>query len=253
MRQDGRPAQEDPVDVLDLRWSAPLAIAGIPFLSGFYSKDAILAGAPGDGHRPVLFGVGLVTALLTAFYMARLLFLTFFGEFRGDARGRAPRPRVAVDRCWCRSCSWPSARLVAGYIARARSSCDPVFRLAADARGAPRGWLPVVATRRRAVARHRRSPYYLYSLYTDVPGAARRRVPRRCAGVLEAKYGFDDAYDGFARARGRGRQRAACSGSGVDAGAHRRRGERRRPRVVGRARARRRAWSRPGSCAATRC
>jgi NADH-quinone oxidoreductase subunit L len=58
-----------------------LAIAGIPPFSGFFSKDEILAHA--FEHNKVLFGIGLLTAFLTAFYMFRLLFLTFFGEFRG--------------------------------------------------------------------------------------------------------------------------------------------------------------------------
>jgi hypothetical protein len=61
-----------------------LAIAGIPPLAGFYSKDAILGGALEAG-RPVLFGVGLIVALLTAFYMTRAVMLTFLGRYRGDA------------------------------------------------------------------------------------------------------------------------------------------------------------------------
>jgi NADH-quinone oxidoreductase subunit L len=59
------------------------AISGIPPFSGFFSKDAILYQAflsPTAG--PILWFVGLVTALLTAFYMFRLWYLTFFGETR---------------------------------------------------------------------------------------------------------------------------------------------------------------------------
>ncbi len=67
-------------------WSmsaAVFAISGIPPFSGFFSKDAILYQAflsPTAG--PILWFVGLVTALLTAFYMFRLWYLTFFGELR---------------------------------------------------------------------------------------------------------------------------------------------------------------------------
>jgi NADH-quinone oxidoreductase subunit L len=63
---------------------ATLAIAGIPPLAGFFSKDAILLSAfqiPG-GHP--LYAIGLLTALLTSFYMFRLIFLTFFGKQRYD-------------------------------------------------------------------------------------------------------------------------------------------------------------------------
>jgi NADH-quinone oxidoreductase subunit L len=59
------------------------AISGLPPFSGFFSKDAILYQAflsPTAG--PILWFVGLVTALLTAFYMFRLWYLTFFGESR---------------------------------------------------------------------------------------------------------------------------------------------------------------------------
>ncbi|MFV1958642.1 MAG: NADH-quinone oxidoreductase subunit L [Planctomycetota bacterium] len=59
-----------------------LAISGLPFLSGFYSKDAILSGAY---HRfPILFWIGLAAAVLTAFYMARLFIGTFLGKPRDE-------------------------------------------------------------------------------------------------------------------------------------------------------------------------
>jgi NADH-quinone oxidoreductase subunit L len=58
-----------------------LAIAGIPGFSGFFSKDEILAGA--FAHNPVVYALALFTALMTAFYMFRLYFVTFTGKFRG--------------------------------------------------------------------------------------------------------------------------------------------------------------------------
>jgi NADH-quinone oxidoreductase subunit L len=61
---------------------ATVAIAGIPPLAGFFSKDEILHAAAADGHW-VLWAIGLVTAGLTACYMFRAVFLTFYGDFRG--------------------------------------------------------------------------------------------------------------------------------------------------------------------------
>jgi NADH-quinone oxidoreductase subunit L len=70
---------------------ATLAIAGIPGLAGFFSKDEILWRVylhPGAWFR-VLYVVGLVTAGLTAFYMWRLMALTFYGGSRADAHAAA--------------------------------------------------------------------------------------------------------------------------------------------------------------------
>jgi len=64
---------------------ATLAIAGIPPLAGFFSKDSILFEAfQREGGSHSLYVVGLLTALLTAFYMFRLVFLTFWGKPRFD-------------------------------------------------------------------------------------------------------------------------------------------------------------------------
>jgi len=60
-----------------------VAISGIPPLAGFFSKDEILAYA--FQHNTIYWAIGFLTALLTAFYMFRLLYLTFFGDFRGTA------------------------------------------------------------------------------------------------------------------------------------------------------------------------
>lgn len=58
---------------------ANLAIAGIPPFAGFFSKDEILLKAFESGHY-ILYGVALFTALLTAYYMFRLFFVTFHGS-----------------------------------------------------------------------------------------------------------------------------------------------------------------------------
>ncbi len=62
---------------------ACLAIAGMPPFSGFFSKDEILAGA--FERSPLLWGVGVAGAVMTAFYMFRLYAMTFLGKFRGTA------------------------------------------------------------------------------------------------------------------------------------------------------------------------
>lgn len=70
-----------------LPWTYPtfligaIAIAGVPFLSGFFSKDAILTHAYAQGQYFV-WALGLMGAILTAFYMFRLIFLTFHGKER---------------------------------------------------------------------------------------------------------------------------------------------------------------------------
>ena len=69
-----------------------LAIAGVPPFAGFWSKDEILLSA--YEKNPALWFVGLVTALLTAFYMSRQVFMVFFGEerWRDADHADAPEP-----------------------------------------------------------------------------------------------------------------------------------------------------------------
>jgi NADH-quinone oxidoreductase subunit L len=81
-----------------LMWVATLAIAGIPPFSGFFSKDEILAAAfarggagAGDTVWYLYWVMGLVAALLTAFYMTRLMLYTFHGPNR---TGDAARPHL---------------------------------------------------------------------------------------------------------------------------------------------------------------
>jgi NADH-quinone oxidoreductase subunit L len=75
---------------------ATVAIAGVPGLAGFFSKDEILYRTFASGHV-ILWAVALVTSFLTALYMFRLFFLAFHGSARGEAAAHghlhdAPRP-----------------------------------------------------------------------------------------------------------------------------------------------------------------
>jgi NADH-quinone oxidoreductase subunit L len=64
-----------------------IAIAGVPLLSGFFSKDAILTHAFAQGQY-FIWALGLMGAVLTAFYMFRLVFMTFFGQERIESHAK---------------------------------------------------------------------------------------------------------------------------------------------------------------------
>jgi NADH-quinone oxidoreductase subunit L len=72
-----------------------LAIAGVPPFAGFWSKDEILLAAWGDNKA--LWAIGLVTALLTAYYMSRQVFMVFFGEARWDDARPASEAEASAD------------------------------------------------------------------------------------------------------------------------------------------------------------
>jgi NADH-quinone oxidoreductase subunit L len=73
---------------------AALAISGFPFTSGFFSKDAILLAA--YHHEPWMYWLGTLTAGITAFYVWRAMFLTFFGKYRGHEHHPHESPAVML-------------------------------------------------------------------------------------------------------------------------------------------------------------
>jgi len=73
---------------------ASLAIAGVPFTSGFFSKDAILMAASRD--HAWIYWVGVITAGMTAFYVFRAFFMTFYGRYRGDAHPHESPPVMYI-------------------------------------------------------------------------------------------------------------------------------------------------------------
>jgi len=73
-----------------MRWTyvtmviGSMALAGIPIFAGFFSKDEILAETFNRGYL-IFYVVGVIVALMTAFYTFRMIFMTFWGEWRGPA------------------------------------------------------------------------------------------------------------------------------------------------------------------------
>ena len=84
---------------------ASLALAGLPPLAGFWSKDEILAGTGGwgvfggtggNGAYTAMLVMGMLTAALTAAYMTRCVYLTFFGSYRGHGHPHESGRRITV-------------------------------------------------------------------------------------------------------------------------------------------------------------
>jgi NADH-quinone oxidoreductase subunit L len=177
-----------------------LAIAGIPLFSGFYSKDEILLAAL---HAPVLFGIALFTALLTAAYMFRLVFLTFFGHFRGGHEAEhhvhespwtmlVPLVLLAVGSIVAGYRLFPGPH---GTRAALPHVLQPVFRL-----GGPHvphvGWVPLVATLSAVLGIV--VAWYLYLAMPDLRASLSRAL-RPALRLFGAKYFFDTVYDAFVK------------------------------------------------------
>ena len=155
---------------------ATAAIAGIPPLAGFFSKDEILwfAFASTRGGSPLLWAVAALTALMTAFYMFRLLWLTFLGSSRMDAKVEAhvhesPLSMTGVLMLLA------LLSAVGGFFALPHF-LEPQLPLPAGARGAASPG----KTAARAVDRHRlRRP----GRRRPSSSAAAPRAPKRCNGA----------------------------------------------------------------------
>ena len=145
---------------------ATLAIAGIPPFAGFFSKDEILwqAWTSESVAYHLLWFIGYATALMTAFYMFRLIYLTFCEQAADEPRGRAPHPRVAcVDddaagRAGCdvavrRIPRIPAEPRAAGRHSRRDQSFRSVSRAGLRERGASAGQGRAGTTRCRSQGR----------------------------------------------------------------------------------------------------
>ena len=174
-----------------------LALSGIPPLSGFFSKDSILASALDAGaYGWVLWAAGLVGAFLTALYTFRMIFLVFWGEPSAFAREHFHAPRADEPSFWM---AWTVGALavlsvVGGWIQVAglwHPLTDFIEPVAAP-KIEPTGVQDLV-TSVLAVALAVVGIYLAWALYV----AGRVRVPEQPAvqRALERKFYWDELYD----------------------------------------------------------
>jgi NADH-quinone oxidoreductase subunit L len=175
---------------------ATIAIAGFPPLSGFFSKDEILASAMATPYFPrlgvVIWAIGTVAALLTAFYMFRLFFLTFGGSFRGTHE----QEHHIHESPW--TMTLPLVVLAAGSIFGGALAANhflehwlelPTFEVPPEREG-----LAMLASTIVAIL----GAWFAYVLFGRRGLAADERFEQRAPAVahtLENKYYVDEFYD----------------------------------------------------------
>ena len=180
---------------------AALAISGLPFLSGFFSKDAILTSAYSGGHI-LVWALGLTGAVMTAFYMFRLVFLTFFGEGRMSEETRrhihesppvmtVPLIILAVfsvisGYAGLPAVLGPRADLLGRFLA-------PVLRSGESLPSAAVEWNLILVSTAAALG-GLFAAYLLYLRYPKIPARLAARWPR-IYRLLVGKYYVDEFYD----------------------------------------------------------
>jgi NADH-quinone oxidoreductase subunit L len=160
---------------------ASLAIAGVPFTSGFFSKDAILSAA--YHVSPWYYWIGTITAGMTAFYVWRAMFMTFWGEYRGHHHPHespismtGPLGILAV------------LSLLGGLLFKVPAFLEPIF----GAEGAEDMTLVAISSAAGLVGIA--IAYWMYVLSPGVPEAIASRFSGLYTLILN-KYYVDEIYD----------------------------------------------------------
>jgi NADH-quinone oxidoreductase subunit L len=181
MRHMGGLRKKIPVTFWTLMFAA-IAISGIPPFAGFFSKDAILVAA--YHCAPWMYWIGTITAGMTAFYVFRAMFLTFFGEYRGHEHPHESSPVMTIPLAVLALLS-----LVGGFI-RIPAWLENFFPAAAEA---PEE-LSLVAI---SVAAGIIGIFVAYIMYVAKPALA-DSAASRLGGIYRLvynKYFVDEIYD----------------------------------------------------------
>lgn len=160
-----------------------LAIAGFPFTSGFYSKDAILVAA--HAYAPWMYWVGTATAGLTAFYVWRAFFMTFFGEYKGHAKPHESPLSMTAPLMILALLS-----IVGGYFFNVPEILGKMFQIEKEAAGSEMLMYISVAAGLVGIA----AAYFFYVVSPGLPA----QVAKAAGGLyilIYNKYFVDEAVD----------------------------------------------------------
>jgi NADH-quinone oxidoreductase subunit L len=187
---------------------ATLALAGIFPLAGFWSKDEILAGASSGQQNAytIMLIFGLITAFLTAAYMGRAYWLTFWGDYRGHAKPHESPKVITVPLMILAGCAilfgftnFPGnffgIHLPSGVTTRFEHFVEPTFAFPPLQHAEFTPWLAVVSTILAASGL-----FLAYQYYEKNRGphglTSRNKVALAGYTFLENKYYLDDLYTG---------------------------------------------------------
>jgi NADH-quinone oxidoreductase subunit L len=162
---------------------ASLAIAGVPGTSGFFSKDAILTAA--YAHEPWMFWVGVVTAGMTAFYVWRAFWMTFWGEYKGHGHPHESSWTMLGPLVILAFLS-----LAGGFLFNVPKILESMFPLAEEVPGEGMLMGISIAAGLLGIA----ISYYMYVVNTELPS----KVTSALGGLYTLvynKYFVDEAYD----------------------------------------------------------
>jgi NADH-quinone oxidoreductase subunit L len=181
LRKMGGLAKKIPITCVVL-FCASIAIAGVPFTSGYFSKDLILESA--YEYAPWMFWVGLFTAGMTAFYVFRAFFMAFTGDYRGHQHPHES-PFVMLG---------PLAILAAlslgGGFINIPKYLEPLFPLAEGSKLPPLASFSLLSVGLVGIA----VAYIMYVLAPGLPESLANAF-RPIYTLIYNKYFIDEAYD----------------------------------------------------------
>ncbi|HVE14830.1 MAG TPA: NADH-quinone oxidoreductase subunit L, partial [Elusimicrobiota bacterium] len=192
MREMGGLSKKMPATFLTMTIGT-MAISGFPFLSGWYSKEAILHDV--YLHSPLMWLLAIATAALTSFYMFRLLFMTFLGKSRDHHKWDHAHesPLTMTAPLWILAV----LSIVSGGVLEHNELFASLVHFgkegaAAEGHAGAPGWLGFAAFSAFAVGLA--GAYQLYSSGDLTAATALRRGCGPVAELLEARYGFDKFF-----------------------------------------------------------